>query len=90
MRPGVWGPFFSFSFLNLAEAAASAASMQFTALQVNSSLSPVLEIIIKSGTQSDSSVQSAVYYYTLVISPTLLSHSHNQSNIKGSTLIDIV
>ena len=36
MRPGVWGPFFSFFlfsfFLNLAEAAASAASMQFTTL----------------------------------------------------------
>ena len=35
MRTGVWGPFFLFSFfLNLPEAAASAASMQFTALPV--------------------------------------------------------
>ena len=35
MRRGVWGPFiylFIYLFLNLAEAAASAASMQFTAL----------------------------------------------------------
>ena len=37
MRPGVWGPsFFSFSFFNfLINSAASAASMQFTALIVD-------------------------------------------------------
>ena len=41
MRRGAWGPFiylfvclFIYLFLNLAEAAASAASMQFTALSV--------------------------------------------------------
>ena len=69
MRPGVWGPFFSFFFLNifflnLAEAAASAASMQFTALPTCSARSyrddPFSGTIHSEGEEAKSKVVTAV------------------------------